>query len=101
MPDGGEDAPDEPVLRAGGGRGVRVHAVMTGPIDTDMVPGLEIPKATPESVAARIFDGLARGEEEILPDPLSESMAEGWRTSSAKELERQNATLVREAPRAA
>jgi NAD(P)-dependent dehydrogenase (short-subunit alcohol dehydrogenase family) len=82
-------------------RGVSVHAVMAGPIDTDMVRGLEIPKASPASVAARIFDGLARGEEEIFPDPLSESMAEGWRTSSAMELARQNATLVQQVPRAA
>ena len=82
-------------------RGVRVHAVMPGPIDTDMVRGLEIPKASPESVAAAIFDGLARGDEEIFPDPLSEPMAASWRTSAAKALERQNATLVQEAPQAA
>jgi NAD(P)-dependent dehydrogenase (short-subunit alcohol dehydrogenase family) len=76
------------------GKGVSVHAVMGGPIDTDMVRNLDIPKASPESVAAGIFDGLARGEEEIFPDPMSRAMTESWRTSSAKELERQNAALV-------
>lgn len=76
------------------GRGVSVHAVMTGPIDTDMVRELDIPKAVPEAVAAGIFDGLARGEEEIFPDPMSEAMTESWRASSAKALERQNATLI-------
>ena len=75
-------------------RGVSVHAVMAGPIDTDMVRGLEIPKASPASVAAGIFDGLARGEEEIFPDPMSETMTESWRASPAKELERQNAMLL-------
>src|SRR5215510_3676035 len=56
------------------GRGVRVHAVLTGPVDTDMVRGLDIPKSSPESVARAIFDGVEKGEEEIFPDPMSESM---------------------------
>ena len=40
------------------GQGVRVHAVMTGPTDTDMSRGLDIPKASPQSVARAIFDGV-------------------------------------------
>jgi NAD(P)-dependent dehydrogenase (short-subunit alcohol dehydrogenase family) len=76
------------------GRGVRVHAVLTGPTDTDMTRGLEIPKAAPESVARAIFDGIERGEEEIFPDPMSASVADGWNHGVAKELERQNAALV-------
>jgi NAD(P)-dependent dehydrogenase (short-subunit alcohol dehydrogenase family) len=83
------------------GRGVSVHAVIAGPIDTDMVRNLDIPKASPESVAAGIFDGLARGEEEIFPDPLSETMTESWRTGSAKALERQNAALLQREAQAA
>jgi NAD(P)-dependent dehydrogenase (short-subunit alcohol dehydrogenase family) len=35
---------------------------------------------SPESVARGIFDGLEKGEEDIFPDPMSESIAEGWRT---------------------
>src|ERR1700704_1413864 len=61
------------------GRGGSVHAVLTGPVDTDMSRGLDIPKASPESVARAIFDGVDRGEEDIFPDPMSESMAESWR----------------------
>jgi NAD(P)-dependent dehydrogenase (short-subunit alcohol dehydrogenase family) len=76
------------------GRGVSVHAVLAGPIDTDMVRDLDIPKTSPESVARAIFDGVQRGDEEIFPDPLSATMAESWPTSAAKELERQNAALV-------
>jgi NAD(P)-dependent dehydrogenase (short-subunit alcohol dehydrogenase family) len=82
-------------------QGVTVHAVMAGPIDTDMVRELDVPKASPASVAARIFEALADGEEEIFPDPLSEALAESWRAGSAKELERQNATLLQEPPQAA
>jgi NAD(P)-dependent dehydrogenase (short-subunit alcohol dehydrogenase family) len=76
------------------GRGVRVHAVLTGPTDTDMTKGFEIPKASPESVARAIFDAVDNGEEDIFPDPASASVADGWRSGPAKELERQNAALV-------
>ena len=76
------------------GRGVRVHAVLPGPVDTDMSRGADVPKASPESVARAIFDGLENGEEEIFPDPLSESMAESWRSSAAKALERKYAALI-------
>jgi NAD(P)-dependent dehydrogenase (short-subunit alcohol dehydrogenase family) len=76
------------------GRGVRVHAVLTGPVDTDMTRGFDIPKATPESVARAILDGVEKDEEDIFPDPMSESMAESWRTGAAKALERQYAAFV-------
>jgi NAD(P)-dependent dehydrogenase (short-subunit alcohol dehydrogenase family) len=76
------------------GRGVSVHAAMLGPVDTDMTRGLEIPKSSPESVARGIFDGVENGEDEIFPDPMSESMAESWRSGAAKSLERENAALV-------
>lgn len=76
------------------GRGVSVYAVLPGPIDTDMVRGLEIPKTPPADVARGTLEGVERGEEEIFPDPMSQLVAAGWRTGVAKELERQNAALV-------
>ena len=76
------------------GRGVRVHAVLTGPTDTAMTQGFEIPKASPESVARAIFDALDRGEEDIFPDPMSASVADGWRHGVAKAMERENAAFV-------
>jgi NAD(P)-dependent dehydrogenase (short-subunit alcohol dehydrogenase family) len=36
------------------GRGVRVHAVLAGPVDTDMTRGLEIPEASREPAARAI-----------------------------------------------
>ena len=75
-------------------RGVRVHAVLTGPVDTDMTRGLEIPKAAPESVARAIFDGVEQGQEEIFPDAMSQSLAQSWRGGAAKALERQYAALL-------
>ena len=76
------------------GQGVRVHAVMTGPTDTDMSRGLDIPKASPESVARAIFDGVRGGAEEIFPDAMSASLEQSWYDGAVKAMERQNAGLV-------
>ena len=81
--------------------GVSVYAVMPGPIDTDMVRDLDIPKTPAEDVARAIFDGVERGEEEIFPDPMSQMVAGGWRAGVAKQLERQNARMVQANPIAA
>ena len=78
------------------GQGVTVHGVFLGPTDTDMTRGFEIPKASPEAVARGIFDGLENEEEDIFPDPASQSIAEGWRTGVAKAFERQYAGFVPE-----
>jgi short-subunit dehydrogenase len=76
------------------GRGVRVHAVLTGIVDTDMSRGVDMPKASAESVAGAILDGVEKDEEDIFPDPMSESMAESWRSGAAKALERQYAAIA-------
>lgn len=76
------------------GQGVSVHAVMAGPVDTDMTRGLDIPKASPESVARAVFDAVDNGEEDIFPDPASAPMADSWRNSAAKTLERQFAQML-------
>jgi NAD(P)-dependent dehydrogenase (short-subunit alcohol dehydrogenase family) len=82
-------------------RGVSVHVALPGPVDTDMTRGLDIPKASPESVARAILDGVENGEDEIFPDPLSEALAEGWRDGAVKALERQLAALAQAEPEAA
>jgi len=78
------------------GQGLTVHAVFPGPIDTDMARGFDVPKASPEAAARGIFDGLEKGEDDIFPDPDSQSIAEAWRTGAAKALERQYAAFVQE-----
>jgi NAD(P)-dependent dehydrogenase (short-subunit alcohol dehydrogenase family) len=83
------------------GRGVRLHVALPGPVDTEMTRGLDVPKAAPESVARAILDGVEAGEEEIFPDPLSASLAEGWRAGAVKALERQFAEYVQASPVAA
>jgi NAD(P)-dependent dehydrogenase (short-subunit alcohol dehydrogenase family) len=76
--------------------GITVHSVVLGPIDTDMNRGFEVPKASTESAARGIFDGLEKGEEDIFPDPTSFSIAEGWRAGVAKALEQQYKAFVPE-----
>ena len=78
------------------GQGVSVHIVLPGPIDTDMTRNLNVPKASPESVARAIFDGVEKGDEEIFPDPMSEMVAEGWRNSAVKALQLQFAGYMQQ-----
>ncbi|HZA50338.1 MAG TPA: SDR family NAD(P)-dependent oxidoreductase [Myxococcaceae bacterium] len=75
-------------------QGVSVHAVFLGPVDTDMNRGFDIPKASPETAARGVFDGLERGDEDIFPDPASQPVAEPWRNGISKGLERQFAAFV-------
>jgi NAD(P)-dependent dehydrogenase (short-subunit alcohol dehydrogenase family) len=78
------------------GQGVTVHAVLTGPTDTDMTRGFDIPKASAESVARAIFDGVENKEDDIFPDSASRSLAASWRSGAVKALERENAAFVAE-----
>jgi NAD(P)-dependent dehydrogenase (short-subunit alcohol dehydrogenase family) len=74
-------------------RGVKVHALLAGPVDPDMARHLDLPKTSPELVAG-VFDRLEKGEEEILPDPMSQSITEGSRNGIAKALEQQFAAFL-------
>jgi NAD(P)-dependent dehydrogenase (short-subunit alcohol dehydrogenase family) len=58
--------------------GVSVHGVYPGGIDTDMLAGVDAPKAAPQAVADAILDGLAAGHPDIYPDPTSAQMGELW-----------------------
>jgi short-subunit dehydrogenase len=74
--------------------GVRVHAVLSGPVDTDMTRDLEIPKTSPDAVADAIYAGLEAGKEDIFPDVMSASLEPAWDTGVTKILERANSTLL-------
>jgi len=66
------------------GRGVKIHAVLADPVDTDMSPGFEVPKTSSASVARAIFDGVEKEEEDILPDSMPQTMAESWQNRAVK-----------------
>ena len=72
-----------------------MHGVILGSVDTDMTRGFDIPKVSPESAAAGIFDGVEEGEEDIFPDPTSRTLADGWRDGVTKAFERRiNAVML-------
>ena len=71
---------------------ISVHGVFPGPIDTDMAKEFPMAKASPESTAANIVQGIASGEEDIFPDPMSAQLSELYATNP-KELERQFAAM--------
>jgi len=75
-------------------RGVAVHSVLPGPVDTDINRDLDIPKASPQSAAEAIFDGVAKGEEEIFPDPVSRLVAADWEAGAIKAQERFYAAMA-------
>lgn len=69
-------------------RGVRVSGVYPGAVDTDMLAGVEMPKTAPKDVARAIVRGIVDGEEDIAPDPMSQTI---WPTflTDPKAVERQ------------
>jgi NAD(P)-dependent dehydrogenase (short-subunit alcohol dehydrogenase family) len=64
-----------PVLAA---KGITVHGVYPGGIDTDMLAGIDAPKTAPAEVAQGILDGLEADQEDIFPDPNAQAMSEVW-----------------------
>jgi len=66
---------------------IDVLAALPGPIDTDMVKALSLPKASAGETALGIAAGIARGDEEIFPDPMAQRMSAVWNTSH-KDFER-------------
>ncbi|MBK1876667.1 SDR family oxidoreductase [Pelagicoccus mobilis] len=54
-------------------QGTQVIGVYPGPVDTDMAKDVDMPKATPESVAIQILDGIEQGTDEVFPDEFAEN----------------------------
>jgi NAD(P)-dependent dehydrogenase (short-subunit alcohol dehydrogenase family) len=60
-------------------RGIAVHSVFAGAVDTDMLAGVEMPKTSPSDVAEAIIRGVEAGAEDIFPDPNSAAYYEQWK----------------------
>jgi short-subunit dehydrogenase len=73
-------------------RKIAVYAVFPGPVDPEMSKDVPFPKTSPEVVAQAIVDGIVRGDEDILPDPMARSVFETW-SRDPKALERQFASM--------
>jgi len=61
------------------GRNIAVHGVFPGAVDTDMLAGVEMPKARPDEVATAIVAGVSQSREDIFPDAMSASLYDAWR----------------------
>jgi hypothetical protein len=57
-----------------------------------MVRDLQFPKTSPAETAKGLLAGIARGDEEIFPDPMAQQMGALW-SKSHKEYERAFASL--------
>jgi NAD(P)-dependent dehydrogenase (short-subunit alcohol dehydrogenase family) len=73
-------------------KGIFVHAIFPGPIDTDMARGLDMPKTSAQVTAENIVNGILADQEDIFPDPMSQQVRELW-SRDPKGLERQFASM--------
>ncbi len=76
-------------------KGISVHTVNPGPIDTDMAKDLTMDKTSPEEAARNIVAGLKGDQAEIFPDPAAQQMFEVW-NGDYRELERMVADMSAE-----
>ncbi|MFT3924207.1 MAG: SDR family oxidoreductase [Myxococcales bacterium] len=70
-----------------------VFGVYAGPIDTDMVRELALPKSAPSDVALAILDGVEAGHEDIFPDPFAADFGRRFQ-ASPKASEQQMAAMM-------
>jgi NAD(P)-dependent dehydrogenase (short-subunit alcohol dehydrogenase family) len=76
-----------------GPQGTAVFGVYAGPVDTDMVRELAMPKTSAREVALAILDGIEAGQEDIFPDPFAVDFGRRFQTSPTAS-EQQIATMV-------
>lgn len=73
-------------------RGITVHGVFPGAVDTDMIRSFTMPKTPAIDVARATLDGIEAGEEDIFPDPMAQQLYSAWRQDH-KAVERQFAAM--------
>jgi len=71
-----------------GPRGIQVHGVFPGAVDTDMIRAMEMPKTSPADVVREVLDGIEAGTDDIFPDPMSRQIYGAWKLDH-KAVERQ------------
>lgn len=58
-------------------QGTQVLTLHMGFVDTDLTQGIEMPKATPQSIVEQALDGLEAGAHEVLGDELTRQVKQG------------------------
>ena len=71
-------------------QGTLVSGVFPGPVDTDMAKALPMDKVSPDSVAIHVYEEIAKGTEDIYPDPFAVQFAAGVQ-ADFKAVEKANA----------
>ena len=69
------------------GQNTLVCGIYPGPIDTDMTAGMTVEKGSTEEVAVAVFEGLAKGTEEIFTDNMARALAQSMK-ADAKSVEK-------------
>lgn len=65
-------------------KGITVHMVNPGAIDTDMNKGSDWDMPSPESVAKTILDEVEAGQLDIVPDQMGLGMYQAWKEEPSK-----------------
>ena len=73
-------------------KGITVHAVFPGPVDTAMAAEVDFDKTSPADVAAAVLAGIEADQEDIFPDPMSTQVYAAWKQDH-KAIEKQFATM--------
>ena len=60
-------------------RGISVHTVNPGPVDTELAKEFPADKVSAESAAENILTGLENDEADIFPDEFGQQMFEVWK----------------------
>ncbi len=73
-----------------GAQNTLVSGVFPGPVDTDMAKDVPMDKVSPDSVAVYVYEEVAKGSEDIYPDPFAMQFAAGVQ-ADFKAVEKANA----------
>jgi NAD(P)-dependent dehydrogenase (short-subunit alcohol dehydrogenase family) len=73
-------------------KGIAVHGVFPGPVDTDMAAGIDMAKTSPADIAAAVLLGIETEQEDIFPDSMSTQLYAAWKQDH-KAVEKQFALM--------
>jgi NAD(P)-dependent dehydrogenase (short-subunit alcohol dehydrogenase family) len=73
-------------------KGIGVHGVFPGAVDTEMLAGVDLPKTSPADIVTAVLAGIESGQEDIFPDPMSTQLYAAWKQDH-KAVEKQFATM--------